>query len=384
MIKNTPSDFFPSTHRRRLKALIRKEMYQILRDPSSLIITVVLPLILLFLYGFGVSLDLNHLRIGIVMEDTSPDAQSFAKAIADSKYFEVKIARDRRELTDDIVRGNIRGIVVIPSYFSEFRKRSDVVAPIQVIADGSEPNTANFVQNYLKGVYQCWLEQEKISSNLTGLPHVNMEMRYWYNEKLESRYFLIPGSLAVIMTLIGTLLTALVIAREWERGTMEALMSTPVRALEIVMSKFIAYFVLGMISMAICVFIANIGYGVPLRCSLWLLLLVSAVFLFSALGTGLLISTLAKNQLVACQLAGWVGFLPSFMLSGFVFEITSMPGYIQAITYIIPAKYFVQCLQTLFLVGNSWGLVFYNMLPMFGIGLILLLFTALKTVKRLD
>jgi ABC-2 type transport system permease protein len=383
MTENIPSDFSEGRWRR-LKALIRKEAFQIVRDPSSILITVVLPLLLLFLYGYGVSLDLDHLRIGLVMEDTAPDAQSFAKSLTDSPYFEVKIARDRRELAEDITRGAIRGMVVIPSYFSQFRSRPDVVAPIQVIADGSEPNTANFVQNYVQGAYWNWLRQEAISSDLSGLPHIDVESRFWYNEELESRFFLMSGSLAIIMTLIGTLLTALVVAREWERGTMEALISTPVKIGEIIFSKFLAYFGLGMISMVICVIISVFGFGLPLRGSLWLLFFVSAIFLFCALSSGLLISTYAKNQLVASQIASIAGFLPAYMLSGFLFEIASMPAWVRALTHIVPARYFVQCLQTLFMVGNVWNLIFWNIIPMLLIGWILFFLTVRKTVKRLD
>jgi ABC-2 type transport system permease protein len=369
---------------RRLKALIVKESFQIVRDPSTMLISVLLPLLLLFLYGFGVSLDLNHLRLGLVLEDTSPDAMDFAHSLLDSRYFDVKIARDRRELSDDLTRGKIRGIVVVPSYFSAFRARSATVAPIQVIADGSEPNTANFVQYYVQGAYQNWLQQEKISTDLQGLSIVNVLPRFWYNEQLESRFFLLSGSLAIIMTLIGTLLTALVVSREWERGTMEALMSTTLGKVELVAGKVIPYFVLGMVSMAICVTVSVIGYGLPLRGSWWLLGIVSALFLFCALGFGLLVSTLCKSQLLASQLSITAGFLPAYILSGFLFEISSMPYWIQLLTYVIPAKYFVQCLQTLFLVGNVWSLILFNMIPMFLIGLFFFILTARKTVKRLD
>jgi ABC-2 type transport system permease protein len=373
-----------SQRARRLAALIVKEFWQIIRDPSSLLISVVLPLLLLFLYGFGVSLDLNHLRIGLVLEDTAPDARSFAEALTASKYFDVTLARDRRELFYPLEAGKVRGIVVIPSYFSAFRHKPGGVAPIQVIADGSEPNTANFVQNYVQGAYQVWLQQQVLTQDLKGLPLVSLVSRFWYNEELESRFFLMPGSLAIIMTLIGTLLTALVVAREWERGTMESLMATPVTIGELMLGKLIPYFILGMLSMTICVVICVYGYGLPLRGSVWVLYLVTAVFLFCALGFGLMISTLAKNQIVASQAAIVSAFLPSYMLSGFIFEISSMPKVIQWITYIIPAKYFVTCLQTLFLVGNVWSLIFWNMIPMLALGIVYYLITAHKTVKRLD
>lgn len=369
---------------RRFKALILKESFQIIRDPSTLLITVVLPFILLFLYGYGVSLDLNHLRIGLVLEDTSPDAMNFADSILNSPYFDVKLARDRRELSDDLTRGVIRGIVIVPSYFSTFRLQTATIAPIQVIADGSEPNTANFVQYYVQGAYQNWLHQENVSTNLQGLPLVNVLPRFWYNEQLESRFFLLSGSLAIIMTLIGTLLTALVVSREWERGTMEALMSTTLTKFEIVAGKVIPYFVLGMISMAICVVVSIFGYGLPMRGSWWVLTVVSALFLFCALGFGLLVSTISRSQLLAVQISITAGFLPAYILSGFLFEISSMPHWIQFLTYLIPAKYFVQCLQALFLVGDVWGLILYNMIPMFLIGLFFFILTAYKTVKRLD
>lgn len=369
---------------RRLKALMIKEGYQIIRDPSSILISGFLPLLLLFLYGFGVSLDLDHLRIGLVLEDRSPDARSFAESLTDSPYFEVTITHDRREVFDLLIAGKIRGIVVVPSYFSQFRYHPDWVAPIQVIADGSEPNTAAFVQNYVTGAWGKWLEQEKINTNIKGLPQVNLQPRYWYNEQLESRNFLIPGSLAIIMTLIGTLLTALVVAREWERGTMEALMATPVTIWEIIIAKLIPYFLLGMTSMTMCVFVAVVLYDVPLRGSFLSLGIASAAFLFTATQLGLLISTLSKNQFVASQISIVSGFLPAFILSGFIFEISSMPPIIQYITYLIPARYFVSNLQTIFLVGNVWSLIIPNILSILAFGLILLAITARISVKRLD
>jgi ABC-2 type transport system permease protein len=369
---------------RRVLALIVKEFYQIIRDPSSILVSVVLPLILLFIYGYGVSLDMNHLNIGLVLEDTSPAAQSLASAFTNSRYFNVKVGREAIEFTDDIMEGKIRGVVVIPAYFSEFRKKPDVIAPIQVIADGSEPNTANFVQNYARGAYQNWLKQESISSKLTKINYIAPETRFWYNEELESRNFLIPGSIAIIMTLIGTLLTALVVAKEWERGTMEALMSTPVTIVELLTGKLIPYFLLGMGSMMICFLVAVLYYNVPFRGSFWILMVVSGSFLLSALGLGLLISTLAKNQFVAAQAAIIAAFLPGFILSGFVFEITSMPTWIQTVTYLIPARYFVSSLQTLFLAGDVTTLIIHNLIPIWSITAVLFFLISRKTVKRLD
>jgi ABC-2 type transport system permease protein len=370
---------------RRMRALMVKEFFQIIRDPSSILITVFLPLLLIFLYGSGVSLDLDHLRVGLVVEDTAPDVQSFAKSLTDSRYFDVKIVRDRRDLHDDLTSGAIRGMFIVPSYFTQYRNRPDKIAPIQVIADASETNTANFVQNYAQGVFANWLVQEAISQGIQiQTPLISSQPRFWYNEQLESRFFLLSGSLAIIMTLIGSLLTALVVAREWERGTMEALMSTTVGIWELVMAKVIPYFCLGMISMIICVFLSIVFYDLPLRGSFLVLLLVSALFLFCALGLGLMISTITKNQIFAYQITLITAFLPAYILSGFLFEIHSMPKWIQILTYIVPAKYFVQSLQSLFLVGNVWPLILLDMIPIVGIGLIFFLITASKTAKRLD
>jgi len=369
---------------RRLKALLIKESYQIFRDPSSIMISIFLPLLLLFLYGYGVSLDLDHLRIGLVMEDTAPDARSLAQSFTDSTYFDVKVVRDRRELRRDIEAGKVRGFVVIPSYFSDFRRRQATVAPIQAIADGSETNTANFFQYYVQGAFANWLTQEAISNDLRGLPRINIEPRVWYNEQLESRYFLLTGSLAIIMTLIGTLLTALVVSKEWERGTMEALISTPLKTSEIIAGKVVPYFFLALVSMIICVFVTVFIFGVPFRASLLVLLLSTSSFLFSALGLGLMISSLSKSQALSYQLAAVTAFFPSFILSGFLFEIFSMPKWIQYLTYIIPSRYFVQSLQTLFLVGNIWPLLISNIIPMLLIGVIFFTIAKIKTVKRLE
>jgi len=364
--------------------MIVKEFKQIMRDPSALLISVFLPLLLMFLYGFGVSLDLDHLRVGLVLEDTSPQAIDFAESLMGSRYFDLTTVRDRRSLQDDLTRGKLRGIVAVPSYFSDFLQRRGTVAPIQVIADGSEPNTANFVQYYVQGAFQNWREQALFGSGMPAGARVQLQPRFWYNEQLESRFFLLPGSLAIIMTLIGTLLTALVVSREWERGTMEALLSTPVSRGELIAGKVLPYFCLGMVSMALCVVVSVVGYGLPLHGSWWLLGLVTALFLFCALGFGLLISTLSKSQLIACQISITVAFLPAYILSGFLFEISSMPHWIQVVTWFIPARYFVQCLQALFLVGNVWGLILFNMVPLLLMGLLLFALTMRHTRKRLD
>ncbi len=371
-------------HGRRLSALIIKEALQIVRDPSTILISVILPLFLMFLYGYGVSLDLDHLRLGVALEDTTPTARTLLESFQNSRYFDVTIVRDYRELLDPLQRGDIRGFVVIPPYFTQFLNRKSVIAPIQVVGDGSEPNTANFVQNYVEGAFRNWINLQMISQALEESAQITPATRFWYNEQLESRYFLLPGSLAIIMTLIGTLLTALVVAREWERGTMEALISTNITRGELILGKLVPYFVLGMISMAICFLVTVIGFSVPFRGSIWLLAIVSAVFLYCALALGFMISTLARNQLVAYQISIITGFLPAYILSGFLFEIDTMPFPIRMLTYVIPARYFVRSLQTLFLVGDVWSLILRSIFPLLIVGTVFFTIAAHKTVKRLD
>lgn len=369
---------------RRLRALVVKEVLQIIRDPSSILISVVLPLILLFIYGTGLSLDLNNIRIGLILEDTSPTAQSFAETLTNTRYFQVTHAQHRHELIPLITASKLRGMVIVPSYFSAFLKDNVRPTPIQVIADGSEPNTAKFVVNYVQAVWGIWLQQQALTDDQRGLPLVGLQPRFWFNEELESRNFLLPGSMAIIMTLIGTLLTALVVSREWERGTMEALMSTPVDIRELIIGKLIPYYFLALCSMTMIVVLSILIYNLPMRGSWFALYMIAGVFLLPALSLGLLISTLARNQLISAQVAMVTGFMPAFMLSGFIFEISSMPAPIRLFTYIWPARYFVSCLQTIFLAGDDWSLFARNLGAMLVIAAVLFALTARNTVKRLD
>jgi len=365
---------------RRLIALIKKEIFQILRDPSSLLIAVVLPCILLFLYGYGVSLDASKIKIGLVVQDNSPEVQSLINAFKDTKYFDLTISDNRNDIEKRIISSQLRGMVVIPEDFTRRLENSYDISSIQVIADGSETNTATFVQNYAIGVISNWAGQTQFIQKQSN---ISIQPRYWFNPELKSNYFLLPGSIATIMTLIGTLLTSLVIAREWERGTMEALMATPVSMFEIILGKLIPYFILGMASMAICTFAAIVLFGVPFRGSFLLLSIISAVFLIVALEWGLLISTATKNQFLASQIALITAYLPGFILSGFVFEIKSMPIFIQFLTNFVPAKYFVSCLQTIFLAGDIHGIIFPNLAVLSIMALILFVFVLQKTKKRL-
>lgn len=366
---------------RRFAALVRKESYQAVRDPSTTLIAFVLPLILLFLFGYGVSLDTTRTRVGLVMEETTPLTQSLAASFQASRYFAVTTNRDRRVFEEDLVNGRIRGILVIPASFT-----TDYAAgnhpQVQVIVDGSEPNTANFVQNYAQGAVANW-ERQRQALMAEGAPAISIEQRFWFNPELTSRYFLVPGSIAIVMTLVGTLLTSLVVAREWERGTMEAMMATPVTAVELLIGKIFPYFLLGLAAMTLCVLLAVFLFGVPFRGSVVALYALSATFLVPALGQGLLISAATKNQFLASQLALITAFLPAFLLSGFLFEINSMPTVIQWITFIVPARYLIPSLQTVFLAGDIWPMFLHSIAVMLTIGAVFFLAAARSTRKRI-
>ena len=366
---------------RRFKALFIKESYQIIRDPSAILIAFILPLILLFLMGYAISLDSKHTPIGIVVEKSSKYTLSLVDAFRMSESFKVEVGNNRMDFEEKLQRGTIRAIIVIPSTFEKDLETSNT--KIQILADGSEPNIAGFVQKYSSGVWSNWLEQEGFSKK-SKISSLNIQTRYWFNSPLLSSYFLLPGSIAIILTLIGTLLTALVVAREWERGTMEAIMSTPITIMELLLGKLLPYFVLAMISMLICVSIAIFWFEIPFRGSVLLLFLTSALYLFPALGLGLLISTLAKNQFVAAQAALIVGFLPAFLLSGFIFQISSMPTWLQYITHAIPARYLIEILQCIFLSGDIYEVILPNVFAMIIVGTIIFSIIIKITRKRLD
>ena len=367
----------------RTHALIHKEWIQVMRDPSSLAIAFVLPLVLLFIFGYGVSLDADDVHLAVVVENPTPDSNTFTAALANSPYFRVTEVRSRQQALPWLTDGRVRGIVVLDQRFSADYRSGDS-APIQLILDGADANTARLVQGYVQGVWANWLEMESIRKGRPLRVPIAAESHMRYNPELRSRNFLIPGLIAIIMSLIGTLLTALVVAREWERGTMESLMATRVSVAEILVGKLLPYFVLGMSGMALSVILAVTLFGVPFRGDLLVLAAVGAVFMVGALALGLLISSVTRNQFAAGQIALVAAFLPAFMLSGFVFEITSMPTFIQILTYALPARYFVSCLQTLFLAGNVWSIILPDMLAMAGIAAFLLLIVARGTRKRLD
>jgi len=344
---------------RRLRGLLRKEWLQILRDPSSIAIAFVLPVALLLLFGYGVSLDSKHVPIGIVIEQPGAEAASLAGAFRHSDYFKPQFFDTRQEAVAALRAHRLDGIVVIPSDFAA-RAKGNRDAPVQVIANGVNANSARLLSGYVQGVWSTWLTRVLDARQIPMAQPVEARPRIWFNPEVRSRNYLVPGLLVVNMTLVGALLTALVFAREWERGTLEALMVTPVTLREILLGKLLPYFVLGAGGTVLSVLMAVYLFQVPLRGSLWVLAVCSTLFLLAALGMGLLISIVTRNQFVAGMVAIVATFLPAFLLSGFLFDIDSMPAPIQVITHVIAARYYVAILQTLFLAGDVWSVILPN------------------------
>ncbi len=367
----------------RLRGMVRKESLQILRDPSSIAIAFVMPVLLLLLFGYGVSLDAQHIPLAMVIERPDASSASFAAAFQQSEYFSPRRYDSIQEAEQALRERKVDGIVWLRGDFSR-RLLAAGDAPVGVILNGVDANQARITSGYIQGAWQSWLQTYAAAQGRELVLPVAVEQRVWFNPALRSRNFLVPGLVAVIMTLIGALLTALVVAREWERGTMEALMVTPIRIGELLLGKLLPYFVLGMGGMLLSVAMARWQFGVPLNGSFWLLLLTSALFMLVALGMGLLISTVARNQFVAGQIAILITFLPAFILSGFIFDIGSMPAPIQFITHVVPARYFVAILQTLFLAGDVWPVVLGNAAALLLMMLIFFAVLGRKARKRLE
>jgi ABC-2 type transport system permease protein len=359
-----------------------KEARQMVRDPSVALIAFVLPIALLLLFTFAVSLDIRRINLGLILDSDSVSAQNLAAAYTASPALYVRRLSDRHHATQELVAGRIKGFVVIPSDFDQ-RITNPTKGPlVEIVTDGSSPSTAGAVSGYSRGALASWQAGNK-QGQATD-PNIVIIARYWYNQGIESRQALIPGAIAIVMTMIGTLLTSLVVAREWERGTMEALLSTPASVVEILAGKLLPYLALGLLIALGCSLMAVFALGLPLRGSWFALTCVSLAFLVPALGQGLLISAATKNQFLASQLALFTGFLPAFMLSGFLFEIGSMPAPIQAFTHIVGAKYYIDSLRTIFLVGDIWASLLPNIGAMLGLGLVFIVLSGLASSATLD
>ena len=358
-------------------ALVKKEMFQIVRDFSCILIAFLLPVILLFLFGFGINFDTNTVKIGVILEDKTPTTVEILDTMRHSRYLDVKVFNTRHEAEYALEGGFIKGFAVIKSNFT--RRIKDTSSfdgnsagtgglskpEIQVITDGSEPNVAKFVSAYILGALGTYkaigaYSSPSMTSSVGGDSSINIIQRFWYNPSLKSSYFILPGSLAIIMTMIGTVLTALVIAREWERGTMESLLTTDVTKGEFLSAKYAAYFLLSMTSILFSLFLIRFLFRVPFYGSYLAFMIVSALFMLGALGFGFFVSTISKDQFIASQIAGVVGFMPAMMLSGLIYEINSMPWFLRLLTCFIPARYYVSSITSLFLSGTIMKTIVLN------------------------
>lgn len=364
MMSNPPRRSDATSRRRaklrRIRALVSKETRQIVRDPSSIAIGVVLPLILILLYGYGLSLDVKNVPIAIVIESPTPEAVDLAAGFQLSPYFRPWMTRSMPPAQQRLLEHRVDGILRIPADFSRHVSAGD--ADVQLIVHGGDANRARIIEGYAQGVVAIWGARLAAEGRPGAMQPVNVQSRLWFNEANDSSYFLVPGLVVLVMTLIGGLLTAMVMAREWERGTLESLLVTPVRTDEILLGKTLPYFVLALFGFALCVLSAKFLFRVPLRGSIAVLLGASMLYVLVALGIGLLISSWVKNQLVASQLTMLATFMPAFMLSGFLFDLRSMPTAVRLLTYALPARYYVALLQSVFLAGDVWSVILPNTL----------------------
>lgn len=367
--------------RRRVWSLVKKEVRQVIRDPSSIAIGIVLPVVLILLFGYGMSLDVTNVPVAVVLEDPSPASTELAASFQLSRYFDARTTTSMRHAEELMLARKVDGIVRVRPDFSRRLSRGD--AEVQVLVHGIDANRARIIEGYVQGAVGAWAARRNAQGEQVLTGPVRMQNRMWFNEANESRYFLVPGLIVLVMTLIGALLTSLVVAREWERGTIEALFVTPVRPGEILLGKTIPYFGLGMIGFALCVISAKFLFDVPLRGSVLVLTGVSMLYLLVALALGLLISSALKSQFVASQITLLVTFLPAVMLSGFLFDLRSLPAAVQLVTFLLPARYYVTLLQTIFLVGDVWAVIVPNAAVLAGMMTVLLWLARRATRKQL-
>jgi ABC-2 type transport system permease protein len=372
----------------RFLAVARKEFIQILRDARSLFIVVIMPVTLMLLFGYGVSLDLKGLPIYVYDRDGSRQSQDLLKHFQASEYFNVvRVVSNYPALTRGLDDGSARMGIVVPWDFSQ-RLHDGGPAQVQALVDGTDDNSANVLIGYAQAIVQVYssdiqLDWLRNRGQLAQPAPVNVETRTWYNEDLESSAFIVPGVLALVMSVIGAFLTSLTIAREWERGTMEQLIATPVTLVEIMLGKLLPYFAIGMFDVIVCALLAIYWFHVPFRGSFVTLLVSSAMFMGVVLALGFFISVIAKSQFAASQIALLVTFLPAFLLSGFLFAIEQMPVVLQWITRTLPARYYVSVLKKIFLKGTPTAMLYADLVPLAVFAMVLALLAARAFHKRL-
>jgi ABC-2 type transport system permease protein len=359
------------TRLRRLKALFRKEWREILRDPLALTIALAGPAFLMVLFGFGVSLDTDRVSVAIVIERATPETRDLAGAFHNASYFRPVFFQERSLAEEALASGKVAGVIVLAGDFPR-NVLGDGGAPVQVLVDGVDGRTGAVVASYAEGAVANWLAQRVQARLGNPIPVAQIESRVWFNPEIKSRNFVAPGIIALIMTITGALLAALVVAREWERGSMEALLATPATPRELLIAKAGSYVVLGLGGMALSLGLAIGVMGVPFRGSFIVLAVTAALFMLTALSVGFLVSSATRNQVAAGRLSLFVGYLPTIMLSGLLFDLNNAPEPIQWISHLVAARYFVAILHTLFLAGDVWAVIVPNLLGMTLITIVLL------------
>jgi len=373
---------------RRIWAMMRKELIQVWRDPFSLLVIIGMPLLQLIIYGYGVNLDIRHVPLCVYDRDGTQDSQDLLKHFQATDYFRiVHVADNYRDVVSNIDHGVCTVAVVVPPQFAETIHSSDQ-ASVQALLDASDSNTANIGTAYAQSIVQAYSASVQIDwQRRNGLPprapNISFQPRTWFNEDLESMANIVPGVVAMVMAVVGAFLTSLTIAREWERGTMEQLIATPVRKLEIEIGKLVPYFVIGMIDTALCTAVAVWWFNVPFRGSWWVLFVCSALFLITVLALGYFFSVIGKTQLGASQMGLLSTLLPTFLLSGFIFPIDQMPPAVQWLTRIMPARYYVSILRSVFLKGTPVRLMLGDVISLAIIAAILITLATRAFKKRL-
>jgi ABC-2 type transport system permease protein len=373
---------------RRLRAVARKEALHLRRDPRSLGLAIGIPMLMIILFGYALTLDVDHVPLVVWDQSGTARSREFVAQFTASRYFDFRGAvAHEPELQRAIDRRDALLALVIPPDFAA-RLDAGRAAEVSAVIDGSDSNTAAIVLGYAQAVTGTFNQRLALAQVLrtTGrpaAPPLDLRPRVWFNADLESKNFIIPGLIAVIMGLIAALLTSLTVAREWERGTMEQLISTPVKASELIIGKLVPYFVVGMLDVLIAVLMAVFLFHVPLRGSVTLLFATAALFIVGTLAQGILISVLARGQLLASQIAMVSTFLPAFLLSGFMFAISNMPPVVQAITYIVPARYFVSLVKGIYLRGVGLAVLWPDVVFLAVFAAVVLAFAMLKLKKRL-
>lgn len=368
---------------RRLRALTIKELHQLLRDRSNLAIGILLPVMLILLFGYGLSLDIRNAPVAVVIEDGSPTARDVVAGLNGSDYIRPSYVTTMDEAEQLMRARSVDAIVRVPGDFSRRLAQGD--ARVQLLLHGSDATMASSLRGYVMASINNWsAHQADRSGRIAPAPGVQVIDRLWFNAANSSTWYLVPGLIVLIMTLVGGFLTSMVVAREWERGTLEALFVTPVRSLEILLAKIIPYFGVGMLGLLLCIVSARFLFQVPLNGSLWVLLASSMLYLIVALGLGLLISSLARNQFLASQIAVIATFMPALMLSGFLFDLNNVPIGIQSVASILPATHFVELSKMSFLAGDNFPLIVRKW-SILGLQAVVLLAAAwLRTRKSLD